>query len=105
MHLHTLRGVFASTRPQFVPSLPSPYRLQDRLTRGSEREGYEVDGLRLSEPGEDGADEPGVVFAVAGETVEFVLDRTAAAAAAGLQCAQTNMLKPRPSQLVQIVSL
>jgi hypothetical protein len=64
-----------------------------------------VDEVRLKEPGEDGADDPGVVFAVAGATVLLVLDRTAAAAAAGLQWTQTKMLNPRPSQLVQIASL
>jgi len=54
----------------------------------SECDGYEVDGLRLKEPGEDGAEDPGVVFAVAGEAVLWTLDRATAAAAAGLQWTQ-----------------
>lgn len=44
--------------------------------------------MRLNEPGDEGADEPGVVLAAAGETVELVFARTAVATAAGLQCAQ-----------------
>jgi hypothetical protein len=58
-----------------------------------------MEGLRLSEPGEDGAVEPGVA-ADTDSAVGF-----AAAADAGLQCAQANMLKPRPLQLVQIAPL
>lgn len=56
--------MFVSTRPQLVPSRPSPNRLQDRVARGSGCDGYEVEGLLLNEPGEDGTDDPGVVFAV-----------------------------------------
>lgn len=100
---HRFRGVFVSTRPQLVPSRPFPYLRHSRFL-GSGCDGYEVEGLLLSDPGEDGVDDPGVVFAVAGEEVA-VLDRTAAAAAAGLQCAQIKILKPRPSQLVQIAPL
>lgn len=62
--LHRLRGVFISTRPQVFPSLPSPYCLKVLLVRGSGCDGYDVDGLRLNEPGEEATDEPGVVFAV-----------------------------------------
>ena len=91
-------------RPQLVPSLPSPYCFQDRLFRGSGCDGYEVDGVRLKDPGEEGADEPGVVFVVAEETVAALV-RTEAAAPAGLQCAHMKMLKPRPSQLAQIAPL
>lgn len=83
----------------------SPYHFHERIARGSGCVGYDVDGLRLKEPGEDGAEEPGVVFAVAGATVLLVVNRTAAAAAAGLQWTQTKMLNPRPSQLVQIAPL
>lgn len=102
-HIYRFRGVLVSTRSQFVLSLPSPYLLQALLVLGSGCDGYDVDGLRLKEPGEEGADDPGVVFAVAEATV--LLDRTTVAAAAGLQCAQMEMLKPRPSQLVQTAPL
>lgn len=102
-HIYRFRGVLASTRPQLVLSLPSPYLLQALFVLGSDCVGYDVDGLRLKEPGEEGADDPGVVFAVAEATV--LLDRTAVAAAAGLQRAQMKMLKPRPSQLVQTAPL
>lgn len=102
-HVYRFRGVLVSTRPQFVLSLPSPYLLQALLVLGLGCDGYDVDGLRLKEPGEEGADDPGVVFAVAEATV--LLDRTDVAAVAGLQCAQTKMLKPRPSQLVQTAPL
>jgi hypothetical protein len=88
-----------------VLSLGSPYRLHERIVRGSGFDGYEVDGLRLKEPGEDGAEEPGVVFAVAGATALLVVDRMAAAAAAGLHWTQTKTLNPLPSQLVQIAPL
>jgi hypothetical protein len=100
-----LRGVLVlvSTLPQFVLSRPSPYLLQALLVLASGCVGYDVDGLRLKEPGEEGADDPGVVFAVTEATV--LLDRTAVAAAAGLQCAQMKMLKPRPWQLVQTAPL
>lgn len=64
----------ASTCAQLVPSLPPTYRFQDLVARGSGCDGYEEDGLRLKEPGEDGAEEPGVVFAVAGATVLLALD-------------------------------
>ncbi|KAJ5924448.1 hypothetical protein N7466_008635 [Penicillium verhagenii] len=70
---------------------------------GSGCDGYEVEGLRLNEPGEEGADDPGVELAVAEAAVSPI--RIEAAAAAGLQCAHTKMLKPRPSQLVQIAPL
>ncbi|KAJ5647915.1 hypothetical protein N7490_004287 [Penicillium lividum] len=94
------RGVLVSTRPQFVLSLfPSPIR--DVLESGCG--GYEVEGLRLNEPGEDGADDPGVVSAVA--DANGAPTRIEAAAAAGLQRAQTKILKPRPSQIVQVEPL
>lgn len=44
-----------------------------------------MDGLRLNEPGEDGADEPGVVLAVAEEARVAVERLEAATAALGLQ--------------------
>jgi hypothetical protein len=65
-----------------------------------------VDELRLSEPGEDGAEEPGVpVPADADVRFAVVLAAAAAAAAVGLHWAQMKMLKPRPLQLVQIEPL
>ncbi|KAJ5709478.1 hypothetical protein N7493_010812 [Penicillium malachiteum] len=66
LNSYRLRGVFASTRPQFVPSRLAFHDL-DALGSGNE-----VDGLRLNEPGEDGADDPGVVFAVLGTPMGFV---------------------------------
>lgn len=62
-----------------------------------------MEGDRLREPGEEGADDPGVVLAVAEAAMALVL--TEDAAAAGLQRAQMKMLNPRPWQLVQIESL
>ncbi|KAJ6146147.1 hypothetical protein N7497_008129 [Penicillium chrysogenum] len=85
-----------------VLSRPSPYFAYDRATLGSTCEGCEVGELRLSEPGDDGAEEPGVS---ADTAVGFAVALAAAAAAAGLQCAQTKMLKPRPLQLRQIAPL
>ena len=92
-----------SIRPQLAPSRSSPNGFQDRVVRGSGCEGYEVDGVLLKEPGEDGADDPGVVFAVSDDAGG--LDLMVAAAAAGLQCAHANMVNPRPSQLVQTAPL
>lgn len=61
-----------------------------------------MEELRPREPGDEGVEEPGVV-AVA--EVGFARALAAAAAAAGLQCAQTKMLKPRPLQVAQIEPL
>lgn len=61
-----------------------------------------MEELRLREPGDEGAVEPGVI---ADADVGFAMALAAAAAAAGLQCAQTKMLKPRPLQLGQIEPL
>ena len=101
---HGFRGlcILLSIRPQLVLSRPSPYFAYDRATLGSTCEGCEVGELRLSEPGDDGAEEPGVS---ADTAVGFAVALAAAAAAAGLQCAQTKMLKPRPLQLRQIAPL
>ncbi|KAJ5760433.1 hypothetical protein N7520_007589 [Penicillium odoratum] len=99
---HRSRGVLVSIRPQFVLSL-FPSTIRDVLESGCG--GYEVEGLRLNEPGEDGADDPGVVLAVADADVAPMRIEAAAAAAAGLQRAQIKMLKPRPSQIVQIEPL
>ncbi|KAJ5266857.1 hypothetical protein N7478_009665 [Penicillium angulare] len=61
-----------------------------------------MDGLRLNEAGEDAADDPVVVPAVAAvlalAEVVVVLTLMEAAAAVVLQCAHMKMLKPRPSQ-------
>jgi hypothetical protein len=101
---HGFRGLFIllSIRPQLVLSRPSPYLAYVRATFGSICEGCEVDELRLSEPGDDGAEDPDVS---ADAAVEFAVALAAAAATAGLQCAQTKMLKPRPLQLRQIAPL
>ena len=88
--------------PQLVLSRPSPNFAYKRATLGSECEGCEVDELRLSEPGDDGAEDPGVS---ADAAVRFAVALAAAAAAAGLQCAQTKMLKPQPLQPRQIAPL
>lgn len=69
---------------------------------GSAWEGCELDELRLSELGDDGVEDPGVS---ADAAVGFTIALAAAAAAAGLQCAQIKMLKPRPLQLRQIAPL
>lgn len=61
-----------------------------------------MDELRFSEPGDDGAEDPGVS---ADAAVGFAVALAAAAAASGLQCGQTKMLKPRPLQLRQIAPL
>lgn len=80
------------TFPPPGPSLPSPYRLhgwfclRSCLGLGVK----EVEELLLS-AGEFGVDESGVA--------------TWSAAAAGLQCAQMKMLKPRPLQMLQIEPL
>lgn len=101
---HRPRGVFVSICPQLVLSLLlSSIRFQDRDALESGCEGYDVEGDRLREPGEEGADDPGVVLAVADAAVALVL--TEDAAAAGLQRAQMKMLKPRPWQLVQMEPL
>lgn len=86
---YRFRGVFDSTRPQLAPSRPSLSPLQDCVARGLGCDGYEVDGLLLNEPGEDGTDEPGVVLAVDDSVVGF--DRLMAAVA-GLQCGQVKMV-------------
>lgn len=101
---HGFRGWFIllSIRPQLVLSRPSPYFAYERATFGSICEGCEPDELRLREPGEDGVEDPGVS---ADAAVGFAVALAAAAAAAGLQCAQTKMLKPRPLQLRQIAPL
>ncbi|KAJ5248056.1 hypothetical protein N7524_012016 [Penicillium chrysogenum] len=101
---HGFRGLcmLLSIRPQLVLSRPSPYFAYDRATLGSTCEGCEVEELRLSEPGDDGAEEPGVS---ADTAVGLAVALAAAAAAAGLQCAQTKILKPRPLQLRQIAPL
>lgn len=101
---HGSRGLFIllSIRPQLVVSRPSPYFAYERATFGSICEGCEPDELRLREPGDDGAEDPGVS---ADAAVGFAVALAAAAAAAGLQCAQTKMLKPRPLQLRQIAPL
>lgn len=101
---HGFRGLFIllSIRPQLVLSRPSPYFAYERATFGSICEGCEPDELRLREPGDDGAEDPGVS---ADAAVGFAVALAAAAAAAGLQCAQTKMLKPRPLQLRQIAPL
>lgn len=94
--------ILLSILPQLVLSRPSPYFAYDRAALGSACEGFEVEELRLSEPGDDGAEEPGVS---ADAAVGFAVALAAAAAAVGLQCAQTKMLKPRPLQLRQIAPL
>ncbi|KAJ5155979.1 hypothetical protein N7492_008782 [Penicillium capsulatum] len=86
---YRLRGVLVSTRPQLAASRPLPTRSQERVARGLGCDGYEVDGFLLSEAGDDGADEPGVVFAVDDNAV--TVDRFTAAVA-GLQCGQTKMV-------------
>lgn len=98
------RGLFIllSIRPQLVLSRPSPYFAYARATFGSGCEECEEDELRLSEPGDDGAEDPGIS---ADAAVGFAVALAAAAAAAGLQCAQTKTLKPRPLQLRQIAPL
>ncbi|KAJ5192700.1 hypothetical protein N7449_008842 [Penicillium cf. viridicatum] len=84
---HGFRGLFIvlSIRPQLVLSRPSPYFAYERATFGSICEGCEVDELRLSEPGDDGAEDPGVS---ADAAVRFAVALAAAAAAVGLQCGQ-----------------
>lgn len=64
-----------------------------------------MEGVRLNEPGDDGADEPGVALAVAEEVAAALERRAAATAPEGLQWAQGKILKPRPPQLVQIAPL
>jgi hypothetical protein len=65
-----------------------------------------VDELRLNEPGDDGAEEPGVpVPADADVRFAVALAVAAAAATVGLHWTQMKMLKPRPLQLVQIEPL
>lgn len=106
MIYHGFRGLFIllSIRPQLVLSRSPPYFAYERATFGSICEGCEPDELQLKEPGDDGAEDPGVsADAVVGFAV--TLAAAAAAAAAGLQCAQTKMLKPRPLQLRQIAPL
>lgn len=44
-----------------------------------------MDGLRLNDPGDDGADEPGVVLAVADEVPAVAESLEAATTAEGLQ--------------------
>ena len=44
-----------------------------------------MEGVRLNEPGDDGADEPSVVLAVAKEVAAALERRAAATAAEGLQ--------------------
>lgn len=53
-----------------------------------------MEGDRLREPGEEGADDPGVVPAIADAAVALI--PTEDAAILGLQCAQMKILKPRP---------
>lgn len=62
-----------------------------------------MEGDRLREPGEEGADDPGVLLAIADAAVALILAEDAATV--GLQCAQTKILKPRPWQLVQMEPL
>ena len=65
-----------------------------------------MDELRLNEPGDDGAEEPGVpVPPDAGVRLAVALAAAAAAAAVGLHWAQMKMVKPRPLHLVQIEPL
>lgn len=78
--------VLVPTRPPPGPSFPSPNRRQGWLCLRSCLGDSEVEELLLSEAGEFGVEESGVDWA----------------AAAGLQCAQTKILKPRPLQLLQI---
>lgn len=97
LHLQSnyiFRGALVLTPIFFPPSPPSPNRLKARGANRSFRVGKEDDELRLRDAGEDGMDEWGVV-----DDDAILLT---AAAAAGLQCAQMKMLKPRPSQLLQI---
>ncbi|KAJ5891067.1 uncharacterized protein N7473_007295 [Penicillium subrubescens] len=83
----------------------SPGGLHAPPVRGSLCDGYDVEGLRLNEPGEDGADEPGVVLAVA-EAVPAAAEMLEVATTAdGLQWPHVKTLKPRPPQLVQIPPL
>lgn len=90
---YIFRGALVLAPIFFPPSPPSPNRLKARGANRSFRVGKEDDELRLRDAGEHGMDESGVVDDDAGLLT---------AAAAGLQCAQMKMLKPRPSQQLQI---
>ncbi|GIJ99398.1 hypothetical protein Aspvir_001530 [Aspergillus viridinutans] len=94
---HTLRGVFALVPilPPPEPPSPSPKRFHGRAAARSFRDDTEVDELRLSDVGEESVDD-------SADEAAFLAVR---AAAAGLQCAQTKMPKPRPLQLAHMAPL
>jgi hypothetical protein len=93
---HTLRGVLALVPilPPPGPPSPSPKRLHGRAAARSFRDDTEVDELRLSDAGEESVDD-------SVDEAAFLALR----AAAGLQCAQTKMPKPRPLQLAHTAPL
>ncbi|KAF7159090.1 hypothetical protein CNMCM5623_004323 [Aspergillus felis] len=94
---YTLRGVLALVPilPPPGPPSPSPKRFHGRATARSFRDDTEVDELRLSDVGEESLDD-------SADEAAFLAVR---AAAAGLQCAQTKMPKPRPLQLAHAAPL
>jgi hypothetical protein len=94
---HTLRGVLALVPilPPPGPPSPSPKRLHGRAAARSFRDDTEVDELRLSDAGEESVD----------DSVDEAAFLALRAAAAGLQCAQTKMPKPRPLQLAHTAPL
>jgi hypothetical protein len=94
---HTLRGVLALVpiAPPPGPPSPSPKRLHGRAADSSFRDDTEVDELRLSDAGEESVD----------DSVDEAAFLALRAAAAGLQCAQTKMPKPRPLQLAHTAPL
>jgi hypothetical protein len=97
MLIHTLRGVFALVPilPPPGPPSPSPKRFHGRVAARSFRDDTEVDELRLSDAGEESVDD-------SADELVFLAVR---AAAAGLQCAQMKMPKPRPLQLAHTAPL
>lgn len=88
--------VLAPTLPPPAAS-PSPRRFHGLAVFSSLCGEKDVEELRLNETGVESVEESGVLDASA--------VRTATAAAAGLQWAQMNMLKPRPSQVLQMEPL
>lgn len=78
MLAHRLREVLVSSRPQ-LPSASLFALLQARPAC----DWKDVDELRLKEPGEDGAEDPGVVFAVADDVARP--ERAEVVALVGLQ--------------------
>lgn len=85
-----------------APILPAPLSallptcFHDLEARSSLRDVKEVDGLRLSDAGEDGMEELGV------EEDDAAAFLTLTATAVGLQWTQMKMLNPRPPQTLQI---